>query len=281
MQLLAVAVDDEERVVDADAEADHDRHELREVGHLDRVGHDGDGARPDADPDERRADRHAHRQHRAERDDQDDDGEREAERLGVRGFEGREDLASELDAEPLDLGEHVEDLLAHRQRVVLVDVVGELDVGVGDRAVGRDAGRADLAAVGADHGGVGQLVDGGEQLLHRRLHLGIGDALLRGEHDRPADPGAHAAEVLIDDLDAPLGLDVGRAELGGEPGADGTAHRAHHHQRQQPDPEHPPPVVEARPPETGEEGFARERRRGASAGAVGAAGQHVRQSAER
>ena len=82
VELLAVAGDDEQRVVDADAEADHQADERREVGDLHEVAGQDHERATEADAEQRDADRQAHGQHRAERDDQDDDGERQTEQLG-------------------------------------------------------------------------------------------------------------------------------------------------------------------------------------------------------
>ena len=95
----------EQRVVDADAEADHQADERREVGDLHEVAGEDDERAAEADAEQRDADRQAHGQHRAERDDQDDDGEGEAEQLGRRLLELGEEEAAELDAQPVDLGD--------------------------------------------------------------------------------------------------------------------------------------------------------------------------------
>ena len=85
VEVLAVPGDDEQRVVDADAEADHgaeDQRELRDV-------HDGGRARrrrptPTKMPMQRRHDREPHRDHRAEGDEQHDDGDADADQLAAR-----------------------------------------------------------------------------------------------------------------------------------------------------------------------------------------------------
>ena len=48
---------DEQRVVDADAESDHGDHRRHEVGHRDHVAQEGDEREPDAEPEQRGADR--------------------------------------------------------------------------------------------------------------------------------------------------------------------------------------------------------------------------------
>ena len=134
VQLLAVAGDDEQRVVDADAEADHDADERREVGDLEDVAGDDHRRAAEADAGERGADRQAHRQHRAEGDDEDDDGEREAEQLGRRLLELGEEVAAELDAHALLLRHQLLDLVADLGGAREVDVLGEVHRRVGDGA---------------------------------------------------------------------------------------------------------------------------------------------------
>ena len=109
-QVLAVARDDEQRVVDPDTEADHRDGRGGEVGHVEdgaQTQHDRDTG---ADAEQRGADRQAHREHRAEREQQDDHRGEDPDALGdavdrVRG----EHVAAVVD---LETG-HV-DLVAER-----------------------------------------------------------------------------------------------------------------------------------------------------------------------
>ena len=82
VQSLAVPGDDEQRVVDAHAEADHRPDHGGEVGHHEDVGEQAGEGDAEAHAGERHGDREAHGQHRAERDDEHDDGEGEADDLG-------------------------------------------------------------------------------------------------------------------------------------------------------------------------------------------------------
>ncbi len=77
VEVLTVAGDDEQCVVDADAEADHRRDHRRDHGRVDEVGHDADAAESDAQPEQGGHDRDRHRDQRTERDEQHDhrDGE--------------------------------------------------------------------------------------------------------------------------------------------------------------------------------------------------------------
>ena len=60
-QVLAMPGEDEERVVDADAQTQHHRDDAGHFWDRDDSGHDADGAAADHDGDERRHDRQAHR----------------------------------------------------------------------------------------------------------------------------------------------------------------------------------------------------------------------------
>ena len=111
LQPFAVAGDDEQRVVDADTEADHGDHRRREVRHRDHVAdqrHEGEG---DADAEQGDADRQPHRQDRSEGDDEDDDGGDDAVDLALRQLELAEQVAAVLDLDALDGGEAFGELL--------------------------------------------------------------------------------------------------------------------------------------------------------------------------
>ena len=76
---VAEARDDEEGVVDADAEPDHQRELGGEVDHVDDVAAEPDHAQAGTEAEERRHDRQAHREQRAEAEQQDDHGGQEAD----------------------------------------------------------------------------------------------------------------------------------------------------------------------------------------------------------
>ena len=102
VEAVAEAGEDEERVVDPDAEPDHRRQHRREVGGVEDVGAERDQAEADAEREQRGDDRQAHRDHRAEGEQQDDDRRQQADREGgvaafFFGFLDR--LAAELDLE--------------------------------------------------------------------------------------------------------------------------------------------------------------------------------------
>ena len=112
VELFAMACDDQERVVDPDAEPDHDAEERGEIRYRQDVAQQGDDRDADPDAEQRHPDREAHGEHRAERDDQDDDRERQPEDLRRWLLELREDEPAELDAEPVDVGRVLQDLVA-------------------------------------------------------------------------------------------------------------------------------------------------------------------------
>ena len=116
-EVLSVAGDDEQRVVDADAEADHRHHRGGEVGHRDDVAGERHERRGDAETEQGDADRQAHGEHRTEREDEDDDRGDEAVDLALGELELGEQVAAVLDLEPLDRVELV---------ALLDDVVADL-----------------------------------------------------------------------------------------------------------------------------------------------------------
>ena len=67
-QLAAVPGDDQQRVVDADAEADHRRDRAGPIGHVDDVGEQAPEGESYTDAEQRRGQRQAHRHERSERD---------------------------------------------------------------------------------------------------------------------------------------------------------------------------------------------------------------------
>ena len=99
----AEAGQDEQRVVDPDADPDQPRHRRGPVGDVDDVGEQDDqAARGDAEADERDRERQAGGDHRAEGDQQHDRGAEEADPLRARLLLGGVDrVPAELDLEPV------------------------------------------------------------------------------------------------------------------------------------------------------------------------------------
>ena len=159
---LPVPGDDEQGVVDADAEADHRDHLDREVRHRHRVAGDRHDRGAGTEAEQGDADRQAHREHRAEREDQDDDRGEDAVDLALGHLELGEDVAAVLDGEAVDIDRlvaHVPDVLAERRRLLEREVL-DVELGVGDRAVLADLTRLVVGARQVDRV---ERVDLGEQ----------------------------------------------------------------------------------------------------------------------
>ena len=120
---LAVAGDDEQRVVDAHADADHGGQDGGEGLERVDVGEQLDDRQPDGDAAQRHHDGQRHGQHRPEGDEQDDDGGHDADQL-TRGQWLALGLLDELTAEvDLECGVEcgsasVDHLLADRVRML-------------------------------------------------------------------------------------------------------------------------------------------------------------------
>jgi hypothetical protein len=106
--LVEMAHDEEERVVDPDAEADHGRERRRDARHLRHMAEQPDQAEPAGEPDDRDEDRHPHGDDRPEREGEDDhrgDDPDHLGRLGRRLGELRPDRPARRDLHPgLDAG---------------------------------------------------------------------------------------------------------------------------------------------------------------------------------
>ena len=175
-QLLAVPVHDEERVVDADREAEHDAQHRSHGCHVDHA-REGEGCgHADAHTHDGRHDRERGADQRAEHDDQHDGGEGEADRLAHS-----EDLGHALS----DVGAEVDlDAVDRRRLEVLdrafLDLFGELEARVFERDV-DDRGRP---VVGHDADAVRQLEQGRAQVgllgVGLELRAGVVDGLLLG-----------------------------------------------------------------------------------------------------
>ena len=140
VQVLPVARDDEQGVVDPDAQADHRRQDRGELRHARERRQDQGEAGPRGEADHRRPDRQAHRDHGAERDQQDDHRGQQADRLGLLCLglrPPRRVLAADLRLEVggADIVEgRLEPIERHDAQIDGRLVVGDLRVS--DRAVG-------------------------------------------------------------------------------------------------------------------------------------------------
>jgi hypothetical protein len=152
-QALAVPGDDEQRVVDPHADADHGGDDGREVRHVEDVGQQLHDGQADADAHHRDQDGQAHGQHGAEGDEQDQHGDEDAEALGSAALDelGPGDgLAAELEADTVAVGGlgGLDHLFGHVDgHVAALDV--ELERAEGDPAVLGDIA-GPLGRVGAE-----------------------------------------------------------------------------------------------------------------------------------
>ncbi len=177
VEAVAEAGEDEERVVDADAEADHRRQLRREVGGVEDVGAERDQAEADAEGEEGGDQRQAHRHHRAEGQQQDDDRGKQADREGGVAPSSSARTSS-IGAPPtLDLQvvavrrlgrSTISFLMSSLFELVGGDVV--LDGRVGDFAVFADRAGASGRVGAGDFADVRQLFRFGEDALHLLAH---------------------------------------------------------------------------------------------------------------
>jgi hypothetical protein len=213
LELELVAGDDEQRVVDPDAEADHRRQRRRDARHLDDVAEQLDDRQRRDQPEHRRHDRQDHRRDRAEGEHQDHDRRREADRL-ARLCVGLGDRLAEVaaggDLEPglLRGALRVDDLLGLVVgEVALALGQGDRDVGdllvLADRVFGRLAERADRAL---DDVHLPQRLD---RVLNGLLVLRVGDLPGLGLHDDRV-----GAVGLVGQMVRQQVLGVGRAGAG-------------------------------------------------------------------
>ena len=121
VEVLAVPGDDEQGVVDADAEADHGAEDERELGDVQEGGQDADGGGTDEDAQQRGDDREAHGHHGAEGDEQHDDGDGDADQLAARRVLGQ-----------LGEGAGELDLRRRRRRARVGDGDGVVELGGGE-----------------------------------------------------------------------------------------------------------------------------------------------------
>ena len=194
-----MAGDQQQGVVDADAEADHGGHGGRGGADVGRSGQDGQPGRADAETDEGGADREARADDGPEGQDQDQQRCEHADQLaaaGHRGGGGVGQVASELD---LDAG------VAGRLHGLLERLEVAHQVGVGDRHVVGDGEQRGVAVGG--HPGFG---DGGDVVHRREVGPERGDdggserLVVVGDDDRRCVAGAR--HVLPEQVDAGLGL---------------------------------------------------------------------------
>ena len=217
--LFSVARDDQQRVVDAGAEAEHHRDDAGERGEVERRLERREQDLAGHDADQRADERHGHRRERVEEDRQQDEGDRDADELADR----ERLLRGEVDehAALLDLDAAVAVLrglggVDQRLAVALLEVLRLLrvaDVDLGELVVLRH-GRVLAVRVG-DGGDVGQRLDLVQRALDRLLGLRIVDrAVLDGEDQRRVRAGERGA-VRAEQVQGLLGLGARDLEVVG------------------------------------------------------------------
>ena len=219
--LAAEAADDQQGVIDADAEGDHHRQRRGEVGDVEdrRGGEDERHRQPDRR--ERHDQRHGHRGQRAQHEQEHDDGDGDADELAGalwRLLGDLDGLAPELDLQAAcrpRLG-GVDDALD----VGLVELVG-LAVEEHRREchlpVARDGARPGERAL--HRGYVGQALDAVHDGVDLRVALSTGEApVAHGEDDLAGVPGL-LGEALLEEVEGALGLGPRQREVVDEPAA--------------------------------------------------------------
>ena len=225
-QLAAVAGDDEQGVVDADAHADHRRQGARLGRDVEHEAGDEDQSGARAEADGRDGEGQAHGDDRAEGDQQDDHRAEHAQhlgraRLGLLGV--LRQVAAELDLEAGGAGG------GHRLLELLVGLGAQLlrvARVLHPRQRGAPVGRHQPDRLGVDDGrDPRQLAEAVDQVGDRPL-VGAGAevAVLGVDHDLGAAAGG-LGEALGEHVERLLRLDVRDAEVGGVTTA-GRARRA-------------------------------------------------------
>ena len=228
LQELREPGDEQQGVVDADAETDHRGHHRGGGADVHRGGEQGDAGRADGQADEGDDDRESGADHRAEGEHQDEQRGHDADQLAAaahRGGGGVGQVAAELDLDPGVAGGA--DGLVQRREVLV-------QVGVGHRCVvlhGEQGGVAVLAEPGRRHrdGVVHRL----EPLGQRADHAGADGGAVLGVHDDAGAGVAGAGRVLAQLVDADLGAGGGDVPvvLGGAADAAGEGEDADGDQR--------------------------------------------------
>ena len=258
VEVFAEAGDDEQRVVDAHPQAEHDGDGGGEVGHGHGVGGQPHHHHAGGDTRQSHADGQAHGQHGAEGQDQDHDGEAQAEHLGLGRLELGEGLTAQLHLETgrlgrrhqvTDLATDVLHLLEALDRRVELDV-GEAEL-AGERTLGRHLGRV------VERAGDGEALDGAhlvDQLGDGRPGGRVVQAAVGHEHDGGPFAGRLAAEAPLDQVEPAGGFALEVAEARRVAGAHRGGDPAQHHDEGHPGEQHPAMAAVAPATEAAERG---------------------------
>ena len=224
LQLVFVTCDEEEGVVDPDAEPDHRRERRADGGDVEDVAEQADERQGDREPDDRGHDRHAHRDEAAEGEREDDHRRRDADDLAALGLGLRQlgaDRAADrhLHARRTTRLGGVEDVL----RRLLVQGTGADVEQDGDEGVppvladetGRGARERIAGAVD-----VRLLDDRLVGLLDRLLERGFRDLALRRVEDHRARAVLLRGEPLREQVVRMLAVGSGEREIVRRLGAD-------------------------------------------------------------
>ncbi len=244
VQMLAVAGDDEQRVVDADPEAHHHAEDQGELRDVDEGRQDADAGDADEQAHERRDDWEPHGDHRAEGDQENDDRNAHADELAARS------RLHDLSKEAGELSLNASGASGSRRRLRVVEVGhGELCRRVRHVDVRRGAARTDRSGLRCERiGHAGDVLPGRQPpagLLDGRAVPGIVEpAITRVEHDASGlttlsgKPGRQ-------DVGRFLRLDSGDTEAVIELSAEAALQRHDGERGHEPDAEHPERVAGA------------------------------------
>ncbi len=218
---LAIAGDDEQRVVDPDADADHGRHLGREVGHREEVREQLEQGDADAEAGQRGDHGETHGHHRAEGQEHDEECRRDADSLagpggGSDGGGYRVPPEFDLHAGPgLGLGRG--DDVLDRARGDVGRVGGELHLREGDVAVRSDLVRPRRRERARHTLDVGHRTHAGQHTVDHGFV--VGDGRRRVEHD-VGRVTRLCGESFLEDGERLLRRSVARGELVLKVGAD-------------------------------------------------------------
>ena len=233
--------DDEEGVVDPDADADHRGEDRGVGGHVDDGGGQAQQEHADAEAEQGDGDGQAHGQHRAEGHEEDEHGGQEADELGGLGL-GLLDVLGQFAADR-DL-----DVPIREGRTRLEQGVEVLEAQLGQCHVVLDEGQkggvvgAGLGHRVADRTDVGQPLDLGDDGFDGPGVRGVGHPAVGGVEDDLGGTSGGVGEALLEQVDRGLGLDAGHREVVGVLAPGPTGHHAEDEDGAEPEQQDPPPV---------------------------------------
>ncbi|MGX1250017.1 hypothetical protein RKD48_002528 [Streptomyces ambofaciens] len=238
-QSAPVPGDDEQGVVDADAESDEGAQHGREVGDGHDVAEERDAGVGGADGDQRGGDGQQRRGDGAEGEEQDDRGDGHADGLGevaAAGLGERYGAAAQFDLESVGLGRLGG--VDHGPRLARVEVLGgrlEGDGGVGGVGVLADQGRVGVVVRVADRGHPGQVGDAVQGAGHGLFDVGGADGAGRGVPDDGVAVAAEVGEAGVEQPGGAVGAGAGDPVVVGVRGAGDRGGGGHAAEGEQPE----------------------------------------------